>query len=398
MGELVLSALDSLPDAEPLDPRLAQRAAAGRTADAVITCLNAVAERPRQASSTLREAQRSWRHLHSAERRLAMDAVLDGLRFGALLDDLVDVPSGWPGRYARWLAHRGGPSVDGQRSMAPPLGRLGRLARYLNVEPRLAEAFVATFGERSEAVAIAMQQRAAICLRAHGVTRDVVAAMLEAEQVPTRPGRWHPSVLQVVGRAQLEATQAFRQGCFDVVDEASAVVAGLVPEGAFVLDLCAGAGGKALAMADRGCRVVATDVRSGPLRRLEERAARLKAAVEVAARSEVRRGYDVVLVDAPCTGTGTWRRHPERRAFVDDLDGLLPLQRSLLDEAFERVRPGGQVIYATCSWLAVENDLGHRSKQQMQVGRAYACEGPHLQLDPDRHGTDALFAAVLQAR
>ncbi len=325
-----------------------------------------------------------------------MDAVQDGLRFGALLDELVDQPSGWPGRYARWLAHRGGPSVAGQRAAAPPLGRIGELARYLNVERRVAEAFAETFGPRSEAVAIALQQRASICVRAHGVSRAALASSLAAEGIATRPGRWHPAVLQVVGRAQLEATEAFRRGTFDILDEASTVVAGLVPDGAHVLDLCAGAGGKALAMADRGCRVVATDVRSAPLRRLQERAGRLGSTLEVVERSAVRRGYDAVLVDAPCTGTGTWRRHPERRAFVQDLDALLPLQRSLLAEAFERVRPGGHVIYATCSWLGAENDLGDHAQRQVPVGEAFGCEGPHVQLDPDRHGTDAFFAAVLR--
>jgi len=121
--------------------------------------------------------------------------------------------------------------------------------------------------------------------------------------------------------------------------------------------------------------------------------------------------FDRVLVDAPCTGTGTWRRNPDARLRLTerDLAELLPKQAAILDAAQGLVRIGGRLVYATCSLLEAENEAQvtsflarHPGFAMVPLGRAWTldtpppCEGAFLSLTPARHGTDGFFAAVLE--
>jgi 16S rRNA (cytosine967-C5)-methyltransferase len=193
-----------------------------------------------------------------------------------------------------------------------------------------------------------------------------------------------------------------------------------------VVDFCSGAGGKALAMAatmDNKGRVVACDVLE---RRLERAADRLRRAglhnVETRALTSERdpwvkrhKGkFDRVLVDAPCTGTGTWRRNPDSRwrLLGPGLSQLVGIQQSILDSAARLVRPGGRLIYATCSMLAEENErqidtflAGHPDFTVQPLDAVWPAAidsdppptgGPYLRLSPARHGTDGFFAAVME--
>ena len=170
----------------------------------------------------------------------------------------------------------------------------------------------------------------------------------------------------------MTAGAAFQSGLVEIQDEGSQLVAALVgatPE-MRVVDWCAGAGGKTLALAmqmqNRG-HLIACDV-SAP--RLDGAVRRLRrAGVHNAERHLVTAGdkwakrragsFDRVLVDAPCTGTGTWRRNPDARHRLRerDLEELLPKQAGILDAAARLVRPGGRLIYATCSLLPQENEM-----------------------------------------
>jgi 16S rRNA (cytosine967-C5)-methyltransferase len=192
-----------------------------------------------------------------------------------------------------------------------------------------------------------------------------------------------------------------------------------------VVDFCAGAGGKALAMAaamnNKG-HIVACDV-SG--KRLEGATRRLRraGAFNVEPRNLTserdpwvkrhRAGFDRVLVDAPCTGTGTWRRNPDAKWTLrpEDPDELAELQRRILDSAARLVRPGGRIVYATCSLLPQENEsqaerfaTTHADFRPVPVadiwarmtGQAAADAGLYLRLSPARHNTDGFFAAVFE--
>jgi len=301
----------------------------------------------------------------------------------------------------------------------------------LNVPDWLLPAFRDRFGDALEAEAAAMEEPAPLDLRANllRATREGAASALAAEGVATRPTPLSPWGLRVEGRRPVIGTAAFRDGLVEVQDEGSQLVA-LVAEarpGMRVADYCAGAGGKTLALAaamgNRG-RITACDV-SGT--RLEGAVRRLRrAGVDNAERHLLVAGdrwakrragqFDRVLIDAPCTGTGTWRRNPDARLRTrpSDLAELKLRQRGILDAAADLVRPGGRLIYATCSILREEDEaqmeafLDRRPDYSVLApgeiwprvapGTAPPCEGPFLLVTPARHGTDGFFAAVLERR
>ncbi|MGH3687774.1 MAG: RsmB/NOP family class I SAM-dependent RNA methyltransferase [Pseudonocardiaceae bacterium] len=207
-----------------------------------------------------------------------------------------------------------------------------------------------------------------------------------------------------------------------VQDEGSQLVAlalASVPlEGADTrwLDLCAGPGGKAALLgalgASRGAVVVAVEKAEHRARLVSQACAGLPVTVHVADGRDSglpERVYDRVLVDAPCTGLGALRRRPEARwrSRADDLAGLLRLQRELLVAALRLVRPSGVVAYVTCSphldeTVGVVADVVRRSSVEQLDARSqfpgvpWLGDGPHVQLWPHRHGTDAMFCALLR--
>jgi 16S rRNA (cytosine967-C5)-methyltransferase len=241
------------------------------------------------------------------------------------------------------------------------------------------------------------------------------------------PGRWSPTAVVLDGGAP-GAIPAVRDGRAGVQDEGSQLVAhalAAVPvEGSDVrwLDLCAGPGGKAALLAALGDQRGATVTAIEPM---EHRADLVRRALAPSSgdhevhvgdgRDEEWDGFgaDRVLVDVPCTGLGALRRRPESRwrRQPDDLSRLGPLQRALLDRAIDATRPGGVVAYVTCSphlaetRLVVSDVLKKRDDVERLDARAFVPadlprlgDGPDVQLWPHRHGTDAMYLALLRRR
>lgn len=172
-----------------------------------------------------------------------------------------------------------------------------------------------------------------------------------------------PTALEVLqGARRVAASRSYRDGLIELQDAASQAVADALPlaPGGRVLDYCAGGGGKALAIAARAdVEVIASDADPARMRDLPARAARAGAAIRMAAQAELAAlgPFDLVLCDAPCSGSGAWRRSPEARWRLtpDRLAALLKTQAAILDRAAALVAPGGVLAYATCSLLAEEN-------------------------------------------
>ncbi len=202
-------------------------------------------------------------------------------------------------------------------------------------------------------------------------TREDAAAALAGEGIEAAPTPLSPWGLRVRGRRPVTAGKAFQSGLVEIQDEGSQLVAALVGAAPQmrVADWCAGAGGKTLALAmtmgNHG-HIVACDVHD---KRLEGAVRRLRrAGVHNVERHLIAPGdkwakrragtFDRVLVDAPCTGTGTWRRNPDARARLREIDlqELLPKQAAILDDAARLVRAGGRLVFATCSLLLEENE------------------------------------------
>ena len=298
----------------------------------------------------------------------------------------------------------------------PPLCVRGEFPPFL--EPELTRAFGSALPEEM----FAMLGRAPVDLRANTLksSRDTVLEALRAEGFAAEPTRYAPHGLRLPpseGLSKLSATALFAGGAFEFQDEAAQIAALLcgAKPGMRVLDYAAGAGGKALALAaameNRG-EIVAQDSSPVRLRPLAQRAARAGATI---IHSQPPQGaFDIVLIDSPCSGTGTWRRQPELRwrTTPNGLKAVTRLQDELLEQGAAFVAPGGRLIYATCSLLPCENEnrvagfLARHGDFAVLPASAVWPEAvgtaPPPGLDrffkatPLQTGTDGFFTAVLQ--
>ncbi len=246
----------------------------------------------------------------------------------------------------------------------------------------------ASLGPDFEPVLGAMQMRAPVDLRVNTLKTTPGAAIvaLARDGVGTAPHPLAPNALRVVENPRaLAASRAYTQGMVELQDVSSQLVATLAgaKPGMTVLDYCAGGGGKALALAaameGRG-PLLAWDVNPRRMADLPERARRAGAAVRILGPFELDAlgpACDVVLVDAPCSGTGAWRRKPDGKWRVTsaEIAAFPPLQDAILDAAAAHAKPGGVLVYATCSLLAAENE-----------GRAaaFAARHPDWRAEPSR--------------
>jgi 16S rRNA (cytosine967-C5)-methyltransferase len=279
----------------------------------------------------------------------------------------------------------------------------------------LVERWIARWGaEDARALAEADNRRPELYIRPLGMSADEARERLAEAEIGAEPVEFAPDSLRIPPPAT--AAQALSIVPSVVQDPAAALVVRYadVPAGAEVIDLCAAPGGKALGLAERAGRVAAADLSARRLRRVMENAVRVGWGARVGGvvadgRHPPFRAVDAVLLDAPCTGTGTFRRHPDGRWRVtpEDIDALTRLQDELLDAAAALVRPGGVLVYSTCSLEPEENEL---RIERFLAGRAgWRLEPPATAVDvslldaegrlcvlPQRQGVDGAFAARLR--
>jgi 16S rRNA (cytosine967-C5)-methyltransferase len=280
-----------------------------------------------------------------------------------------------------------------------------------------------------DAIMDALNRPAALDLRVNTLlaTRAEVLARLRAAGLDAQPTPWSPYGLRLTGRPSVHRMPLYTEGAVEVQDEGSQLLGLLL--GArrreMIVDFCAGAGGKTLLigarMANTG-RVYAFDASAQRLAGLGPRLRRSglsnvhPQAIAGENDARIRRlagKIDRVLVDAPCSGLGTLRRSPwmKWRLSAAQLAALVATQRALLDSAQRLVKPGGRLVYATCSILAEENDAavdaflarhgewreGDAAAELRGLGIGLDT-GPRLRLFPHRHGTDGYYAAILERR
>ncbi len=301
-----------------------------------------------------------------------------------------------------------------------PAARIALLASFPDW---LAERLVADWGGQAEALALALNQRAPMTVRANLLVGDrtALAAELATAKLTTTSGTWCDTALHVESRTNIFGLEAFKRGALEAQDEGSQLLADLAIDGApakpLVIDLCAGAGGKTLAIAarlgNRG-RILASDVDDKKLEELRRRGRRAQVSNAQAIHLEegrwppaldAQRGKaDVVFVDAPCSGLGALRRNPEARWRLREADLAMfaAKQREILDGAFHLCAPGGRIIYATCTLLRVENQdviegvLAARPElKTLPIANPKLAAGDSFTVAPHTHGTDGFFAHVL---
>lgn len=346
-----------------------------------------------------------------AAKRLAILGLAGTLGHDKVMESLSDTEQ-------TWLAH----------TRDIPADALARAVRH-----SLPDWLDEKLGEMPEAEALmqALNANAPLDIRVNPlkITRDEVLAQLsEAEYAAceAQATPYSPWGIRIQGRPPLNRWKLFEKGEIEVQDEGSQLLAALVApkRGEMIIDYCAGAGGKTLligALMRSTGRLYAFDVSAARLARAKPRLARSGLSnvvpVVISTGNDTRVGrlrgkVHRVLVDAPCSGVGTLRRNPDLkwRQHPESLAELLVVQANILRQAARCVKPGGRLVYATCSLLPEENeqqvmrfleenpDFSLRNASEVLADR---CSGlqmsdDFLRLRPDMHGTDGFFAAVLE--
>ena len=360
----------------------------------------------------------AWRMGSDTSRSLVIASLLQE---GTGVDEIAALFSG--------EGHDPASLADAERAVlvTPPSGEP---APYIHGEyPHFLEwEIFRAFGERAADEMAAMQARAPVDLRVNTLkaVRDDVISALNAEGFEARPAPHSPLGIRIEhakGLAALQQSKLFLDGAFEFQDAAAqiAVLLADAKPSMKVLDLAAGAGGKSLALAaamKNAGQITAHDIDEGRLRQIEPRAMRAEVSIiqTHAGAKPPNRPYDLVFLDAPCSGSGTWRRAPENkwRLTPERLTELNALQDLLLDQAAARAAGDARIVYATCSFLPCENEdrvtafLARHDRFAVRpaadIWRGMTDSPPpeglgvFFHASPRSTGTDGFFAAVLQRK
>ena len=264
----------------------------------------------------------------------------------------------------------------------------------------LAADLEASLGDDLPTTMTAMQSRADVHLRVNTLkaTRDTALAALAADDIGAAPHPLAETALQVTENARrVRSSRAFAGGLVELQDAASQAVVGLLGAGSGrALDFCAGGGGKPRGLAANGWAVTAHDAAPDRMKDIPARAARAGADIKVTLGRdlETTAPFDLVLVDAPCSGSGAWRRQPEARWALtpDRLAKLNRLQDEILDRATTHVAAEGRLAYATCSLLERENQNRLGAFLDRHNDWYAVCERTCSPLD----GGDGFYIAMLE--
>jgi len=287
--------------------------------------------------------------------------------------------------------------TDAESSFSPP-----QLPRdvALDCPDWLLPLFDAALGKNSDDVLMALKSRAPLFLRVNTTkaTREDASEILRSEEIETSPHPLSLTALKVLTNPRrVAASRAFVDGLVEIQDAASQFVADQIPVsfGTRVLDYCAGGGGKSLALAARGANVSAHDAEPRRMKDIPARAIRAGATIEVLDTQDLARHapFDVVFCDAPCSGSGAWRRSPEAKWLFtqEKLTQITQVQLDILDAASKITESKGVLAYATCSMLRCENQDQISAFMERHSGWALAHEHMLTPLD----GGDGFYVALL---
>jgi 16S rRNA (cytosine967-C5)-methyltransferase len=426
----------------------------GARLQAAIEVLDEIMHRHRPASHALSDWGRTHRFAGSGDRAAIGNIVFDALRKRNSLSFLMSAETpralalgvlahGWGQTAAAIDAMCAGeraptPLSDGERAGLSERLDAGAPDWVRGDYPDwLADEFHAAFGEDAAAQGAALAERAPVDVRVNTLKADRAKVIKALREYAPEETPFSPVGVRVPVRARhhkapkIEADAAHGKGWFEVQDEGSQIAALLAGAGPRhqVADVCAGAGGKTLALAaqmENTGQIYAYDANKARLRPIFERLKRAGArnvqvlpAGDAAALEDLAGRMDIVFVDAPCSGSGAWRRRPDAkwRLSAQALEKRHAEQRAVLAQAVPLIKPGGRLIYATCSVLPSENttqverfleehaDFVPGPVEQVWQetlaapfpgSAAAAADGGALLLTPATHGTDGFFIAILR--
>lgn len=349
------------------------------------------------------------REFGARDRRLYRELLYTTLRYLPWIEPLLDPAPAEASRLLAWLVadlpatrafraefQAGAPPSGDRSELLPPWFR-----------PHCPELF-------SDPELAAQLRRAPLWLRLQTPDPQPVFAEFATLGWTCRPSAEFPGAVALDGEVDVTRAAAWRNGLFEVQDLGSQLIlaaVGITPGGRW-LDACAGAGGKSLQLAQLlgpTGQVDAHDIRPEALTELRLRASRARLPQVRTVAQPASSGYDGVLVDAPCSGSGTWRRAPHLKWVTDEtaIGRAAALQADLLRQFSGCVRPGGRLVYATCSLSRLENQevlasfLAERrdfAAESFAANFGFTPAAGGLTLWPARHDTDGFFVASLRRR
>jgi 16S rRNA (cytosine967-C5)-methyltransferase len=403
----------------------------GRIA-AAIAVLNDIESRHKPARMALKNWGESARYAGAKDRAFVSGLVLDVLRRGRSLawrmDDegnrarvLAALRFGWDwplDRIAEGVGDEHGPGALGEseaRHLAEPTDLAAAPDPVRGDYPDWLDPYMArVFGADRAAEGVELAARAPIDIRVNTLKTDVARALKALEPFNARTTDLSETALRIDPpaaadrAAPVEAAPEFEKGWFEIQDlgsQAAAAAAGDI-RGRQVLDFCAGGGGKTLALAaamgnsgqlyayDSDARRLTDTVRRA--QRAGVRNLQVRSPIHAGALAGLESRMDLVFVDAPCTGSGTWRRHPDAkwRLSPEQLIRRMSEQDRVLRDAAPYVKPGGRLIFVTCSLFAEENE--DRVAAFLAQATAFRASRAPTRLSPRTHETDGFFIAILE--
>ena len=399
---------------------------------AILEAVHAIFGGQAHAEQVVDEALRHQPKWGARDRRLFAHSVYELVRWWRLESWRAGVPESMamgeslsPEACARiwsaWWSHQGFtlppfPEIPAEAAPSPATAPPPAVAA--SIPDWLYDLGAAATGAAWPSLMTALNQPADVFLRTNPLrgSHEQARAALAADGIITEPGpdpARHPLTLRLTQRRSLATTAAARNGLFEVQDAGSQEIAPFLnPQpGELIIDSCAGSGGKSLHLAalmkNQG-RLIAMDIHPWKLAALEKRAMRagascLRSQAITSPDDLARRAgtADRLLIDAPCSGLGVLRRHPDSKwkLSMATIEHLLQLQRDILDQHAPMLKPGGTLVYATCSFLPQENQDQVRAFIARQPAGAWNLEEERLLLpsttDP-AHNHDAYYMARLK--
>lgn len=350
-----------------------------------IDSLNAIFNEGEYADKVVARALKKDKRWGSADRKFVAETIYEIVRWKRLYAEIANIKEPYDREdlwrmFAVWAVLRGYPIPDWRQLEGTPerkiKGRFDELSKVRKMRESIPdwmdELGVKELGEALWTKEIAAQnQQAKVILRVNTLktTKEKLRALLMDANIETEYLEHQPDALQLKERANVFLTDAFKEGLFEVQDASSQLVAPLldVQPGMRVVDACAGAGGKTLHMAslmqNKG-QLIAMDLYESKLKQLKLRAKR-NGAFNIEYRiidstkviKKLHEKADRVLIDAPCSGLGVLKRNPDSKWKLQPefIDNIRNVQAEVLDNYSKMVKPGGKLVYATCSILPSEN-------------------------------------------
>jgi 16S rRNA (cytosine967-C5)-methyltransferase len=394
---------------------------------AVIDSIRDIFNEGEYAGKAVEKALKRDKRWGSRDRKFVAETIYEIVRWKRLYAEIAEVnepfdrPNLWR-MFSVWCVLKGIALPDWNQIEETPTRRikgkfdeLSKIRKYRESIPDwMDELCVSELGEdlwTTEMTALNKQADVVLRVNTLNVSRDQLIADLAKEEIQAVALPSHPDAIKLVERANVFKTEVFKKGYFEVQDASSQLVASYldVKPGMKVVDTCAGAGGKTLhlsALMENKGQIIAMDIYESKLRKLKVRAKRNKAhnidLREINSTKVIKKLHnkaDRVLIDAPCSGIGVLRRNPDSKWKLQPefIDNIKAIQQDILQSYSKMVKPGGKMVYATCSVLPSENQNQVKTFLASEAGQDFTFTKDKKVL-ASVSGYDGFYMALLEKK